>query len=53
VGGFTLRGAFVAMGGRVLLAADYSQIELRMLAHLAGDAKLIALLRRAGVGPKP
>jgi hypothetical protein len=49
-GGFNLRGAFVAPPGKVLLAADYSQIELRMLAHLAGDQKLIALLRRAGDG---
>lgn len=34
VEGFNLRGAFVAPPGRVLLAADYSQIELRMLAQL-------------------
>lgn len=32
----------------LLLAADYSQIELRLLAHMSGDEKLTALLRRAG-----
>ena len=30
--------------GGVLIAADYSQLELRMIAHLAGDRKLIAIL---------
>jgi DNA polymerase-1 len=34
--GRRIRGAFVAPPGRVLLAADYSQIELRVLAHLCG-----------------
>ena len=51
VGGGTslnLRGAFVAPRGKVLLAADYSQIELRMLAHLSGDGKLAALLQMGG-----
>lgn len=43
---FSLRGAFAAPPGKVLLAADYSQIELRMLAHLSGDTGLISLLRR-------
>ena len=32
----------------MLLAADYSQIELRVLAHLSRDVKLIEVLRQAG-----
>ena len=43
-----IRDAFVAPAGCVLLAADYSQIELRVLAHLSGDLKLIEVLRQAG-----
>ena len=35
--GRRIRRAFVAAPGRVLLAADYSQIELRIMAHLSGD----------------
>jgi DNA polymerase I len=35
--GRRIRRAFVARGGYVLLAADYSQIELRLMAHLSGD----------------
>ena len=35
--GRQVRRAFVAGPGRVLLAADYSQIELRLMAHLSGD----------------
>ena len=42
----TLRGAFVAPPGRVLLAVDYSQIELRVLAHLARDPKLREILAK-------
>ena len=38
--GREMRGAFVAPSGTILLAADYSQIELRVLAHLSGDATL-------------
>ena len=45
-----IRDAFVASPGCLLLAADYSQIELRVLAHLSGDVKLIQILRQAGVG---
>ena len=35
--GRRIRRAFVARDGYVLLAADYSQIELRLMAHLSGD----------------
>src|SRR3954464_8658473 len=39
--GRRIRQAFVAPKGQVLLAADYSQIELRIMAHLSGDAGLL------------
>ena len=39
--GRRIRQAFVAPDGTVLLAADYSQIELRIMAHLSGDAGLL------------
>jgi DNA polymerase-1 len=39
--GRRIRQAFVAPPGHVLLAADYSQIELRIMAHLSGDAGLL------------
>jgi len=40
--GRRIRGVFVPSPGRELLAADYSQIELRILAHLADDEHLRA-----------
>ena len=39
--GRRVRGVFAASPERTFLAADYSQIELRMLAHLSGDDHLI------------
>jgi DNA polymerase-1 len=39
--GRRIRQAFVAPAGSVILAADYSQIELRIMAHLSGDQRLL------------
>lgn len=40
--GRRIRQAFVAAAGKVIMASDYSQIELRIMAHLSGDAGLHA-----------
>jgi DNA polymerase-1 len=39
--GRRIRQAFVAPPGNLILAADYSQIELRIMAHLSGDSGLL------------
>ena len=43
--GRAIRRAFVAAPGAQLIAADYSQIELRVMAHLSGDPGLIEAFR--------
>lgn len=40
--GREIRKAFIPSAGNVLVGADYSQIELRLLAHMSGDEGLIA-----------
>ena len=44
--GRRIRQAFVAPRGHVLLAADYSQIELRIMAHLSADKGLLKAFRK-------
>ena len=39
--GRQIRQAFIAPEGRILLAADYSQIELRLMAHFSQDEALL------------
>ena len=43
--GREIRAAFIAEPGHVLLKADYSQIELRLLAHFSGDSLLVEAYR--------
>jgi len=44
--GRRIRQAFVAESGNALLSIDYSQIELRLMAHLSGDERLQAAFRQ-------
>ncbi|MGH8441307.1 MAG: DNA polymerase I, partial [Nevskiaceae bacterium] len=43
--GRRIRQAFVAEKGRALLSIDYSQIELRLMAHLSGDPRLTSAFK--------
>ena len=44
--GREIRAAFVAEPGHVLLSADYSQVELRLLAHFSEDPRLLQAFQR-------
>jgi len=44
--GSQIRRAFVAGEGAVLVAADYSQVELRILAHMCGDSAMLGAFAR-------
>jgi DNA polymerase-1 len=44
--GSDIRRAFIAPTGRLLISSDYSQIELRILAHMSGDENLIGAFKR-------
>jgi DNA polymerase-1 len=44
--GRRIRAGFVAEMGNLFVGADYSQVELRLLAHLSGDAELIRRFRQ-------
>jgi len=46
--GSELRRMFTAAPGKVLVDADYSQIELRLLAHISDDARMIETFRSGG-----
>jgi DNA polymerase-1 len=43
--GRQIRAAFVAEPGKIMLAADYSQVELRIMAHFSQDAVLVEAFR--------
>lgn len=41
-----MRAIFTASTGAVLISADYSQIEMRVLAHICGDQAMVDLFDR-------
>ncbi len=44
--GRTVRNGFIAAPGQVLLSIDYSQVELRIVAHIAGDKAMLDAFRQ-------
>jgi DNA polymerase-1 len=42
---FRIRESFIAGEGKVLLVADYEQLEMRLMAHFSGDSKMIDTIR--------
>ncbi|ENO89885.1 DNA polymerase I [Thauera linaloolentis] len=44
--GRRIRAAFIAPRGHLIVSADYSQVELRIMAHLSGDARLLEAFAR-------
>lgn len=46
IAGINVRDAFVSEGDRLLLAADYSQVELRVMAHFSRDKNLLEAFAR-------
>jgi len=44
--GRRIRAGFIAEKGNLFVGADYSQVELRLLAHLSGDAELVRRFRQ-------
>lgn len=46
--GVSMRTAFIPSAGGILIAADYSQLELRIITHLSKDRRLLSILNNDG-----